>query len=88
LGSKALEDQIQRELVSRFPPNRYPVNIDVVGGQNTYAVVQINDFNGIDEMEKAIPEDYLERGGMMAAVIAVTERVLSRLLNSGRLEIR
>jgi TIR domain len=88
LSSKALEDQIQRELATRFPPSTYPVNIDVVGGQSTYAVVQINDFGEINEMEKAIPEDYLGRGGMLAAVVAVTERVLSEILNSGRLNIR
>ena len=88
LSIKPLEDRIQQELLTRFPPSVYPVNIDVVGGQSTYAVVQINDHQGIKEMEKAIPEDYLGRGEMMAAVIAVTEGVLSRLLNSGRLDSR
>jgi hypothetical protein len=87
LGSKTLEEEIRQTLVSHFPMDEFPVNIDAVGGQqNTYAVVQINNFDaGIDETAKAIPEDFIGAGGMLAAVLTTAERFLTDLRNTGRL---
>jgi len=64
------------------------VNIDAVGSQqNTYAVVQINNFElGINEIAKAIPEEFIGAGGTLAAVLTTAERVLTELLKTGRLK--
>lgn len=89
LGDKLLEDDIQRELVRRFPPNEFPVNIDVVGGQQqTYAVVQITNYDaGIETRAKAIPEDFMGVGGMRAAVVAATEGLIQELQQHGRIPV-
>ncbi len=86
LGNKELEETIQQELIRRFPPSDFPVNIDVVGGQHqTYAVVQINNVTaGIDEMANAIPEDFIGSGGMLAAVVTAAEQVIADLQHRGR----
>jgi hypothetical protein len=87
LGGGKLEEAIQKELIRRFPPNEFPVNIDVVGGQaQTYATVQITNFYvGIDEKRKAIPEDYLGRGETMAAVLDAAEQIIRKLQGTGRI---
>ena len=89
LGDRTLEDAIQGELVRRFPPNEFPVNIDVVGGQNqTYAVVQITNFDaGVEEKAHAIPEDFIGIGGMRAAVMTATEKLLTQLQRQGRIPV-
>jgi hypothetical protein len=87
LLGRQLEEEIQTALVSRFPEDQFPVNIAVVGDQgNTYAVVQVNNFDaGIDERAKAIPEDFLGRGGTVAAVLTTAQRMLTELKDTGRL---
>lgn len=87
LGDKTLEDNVQRELGNRFPPNVFPVNIDVVGGQDqTYAVVQVTNFDaGIEEKAKVIPEDFIGAGGMQAAVLAATQNIIAELQRTGRI---
>ena len=89
LGNKKLEEAIQQELIRRFPPSDFPVNIDVVGGQAiSYAVVQINNFDaGIDEKAKAIPEDFIGSGEMRAAAIDAAQRIISQLQSTGRIPI-
>jgi len=86
LGEK-LGEGIQQDLIRRFPPNDYPVNIDVNGGQaQTYALVRVTNVNaGIDEMVKAIPEDFVDSGGLRAAVLDATGRVIEELQRKGRL---
>jgi hypothetical protein len=89
LGDKTVEDAIQKELVRRFPPSDFPVNIDAVGGQHqTYAVVQVTNFDlGIEEKARAIPEDFIGAGGMRAAVLASAETVMTELQRTGRLPV-
>jgi len=86
-GDRKLEEAIQQELIRRFPPSNFPVNIDIVGGQgNTNAVVQINNFAaGIAETVKVTPEDFIASGGMLAAALAATENVISELQRAGRI---
>jgi hypothetical protein len=84
LGNKALESSIPLELTRRFPPERVPVNIDVVGTQeNSWAMIQVTDFAGIEVFEKAIPEDF--NFDKRTAILATTDRVISRLVASGQL---
>jgi hypothetical protein len=87
LGAGKLEETIQQELIRRFPPSDFPVNIDVVGGQaQTYATVRVTNFEaGIDETEKAMPEDFIGSGGTPAAVLDAAERIISELNRTGRL---
>lgn len=87
LGSRQLEEAIQQELARRFPPSDFPVNIDLVGGQlHTYAVVQITNFEaGIEENAKAIPEDFIGAGGMLAAALSATQSILRKLQESERI---
>jgi hypothetical protein len=89
LGDRTLEGDIQRVLVRRYPPNDFPVNIDVVGGQNqTYAMVQVTNFDaGIEEKAKAIPEDFIGAGGMRAAVLAAAEKLVTELQRTGRVAV-
>jgi hypothetical protein len=87
LGDRNLQDTIQQALIRRFPANSYPLNIDVSGGQSqTYATVRLTNFDvGIDESEKAIPENFLDSGGMFSAVFDAVERLIGALEKSGRL---
>jgi hypothetical protein len=87
LGDKKVEQAIQQELIRRFPPSDFPVNIDIVGGQyQTYAMVQITNFDaGIEEMVKAIPEDFIGTVGKMEAVLAATEKAITELQAQGRI---
>jgi hypothetical protein len=89
LGNRDLERSIQQELTIRFPQATIPVHIDVVGSQgNTWAMVQINDFEtGIDEKVTAIPEDFLGRGGMTMAVLTAVQTVISALQKAGQLPL-
>jgi hypothetical protein len=89
LGNPNLEHSIQQELTRRFPVTGVPVNINVVGDQgNTWAMVQINDFDtGIDEKVKAVPEDFLGRGGLMAAVLTTAQNMIAELQKTGRLPL-
>lgn len=87
LLGKELEEAIEEELVRRFPPSDFPVNIDVIGGQGqTYATVQITNFDtGIDVNARAVPEDFIGSGGMRAAALAATENIILQLQRAGRL---
>lgn len=89
LGDRKLEEEIQQELIRRFPPSDFPVNIDVVGAQDvTYAVVKVTNFTaGIEEDAKAIPEDFLGAGEMKAAVVTAAECLISDLQKRQRLPI-
>jgi hypothetical protein len=86
LGDGELEEGIQQDLIRRFPPNDYPVNIDVSGGHaQTYATVRITNVDArIDETEKAIPENFIDSGGTRTAVLDATERVIGELQRKGR----
>ena len=47
------DTQIEKELMARWPPSEYPVNIKVVGIQNTLeASIQINNFADIEIIER------------------------------------
>ena len=49
-------------------------------------MVHIQDFDsGIDEKVKAIPEEFLGRGGRLAAVLSMAQSVISELQKAGRL---
>jgi hypothetical protein len=49
-------------------------------------VVQVTNFDaGIEERVKAIREDFLDTGGIRAAVLAATERLLAELQRTGRI---
>jgi hypothetical protein len=87
LLGRELENLIQTGLVSHFPENEFPVNIDVLGGANqTYVSIHVSNADaGIDEQARAFPEDYLGRGGMVAAVLATAERMVTELQNAGKL---
>jgi hypothetical protein len=89
LGDKTLEVTVQRELVRRFPPNDFPVNIDVVGGQHqTYAVVHVTNFDaGIEAKARAIPEDFIGAGGMLVAALAAAQSMIAELQSTGRLPV-
>jgi hypothetical protein len=78
LGDKALEVSIQQELERRFPSEKFPVNIDVVG-----TVVQITNFEtGIEVFAKAVPG---VGRGTYQAVIETAERAISEVIESGKL---
>jgi hypothetical protein len=81
LGDRKLQEAIQEVLIRRFPTNAYQLNIDVIGGQaQTYATVRVTNFDaGIDESAKAIPENFLDSGGMLAAVADAAERIIEYL---------
>jgi hypothetical protein len=83
-GSPALEDSIRRELDRQFPPDRFHVNIEVVGGQNNaFATVWVSNLDhGINVSEKANPEVF----GLdtLAAVIQATKNLMAELEQSGR----
>jgi hypothetical protein len=69
----------------RFPANRYPVNIDVMGQHyGCYATVRITNYNhGINVSEDAHPEDF--ELDTLAAVIDTTYHVIAELEQSGKL---
>jgi hypothetical protein len=81
------EERLQSDLIRQYPPSEFPVNIDVVGGQGqSFATVHVtNSDAGIEESARAIPEDFLAAGGMRAAVLAVTQSIISKLQQSGRI---
>ena len=84
LGNKAIEDSIHQELTRRFPSGQFPVNIDVVGAQNTDCpTIQITNFKaGIEIREKVVPE---AGSNICDLVIAEVNRLMSELEESGRL---
>jgi hypothetical protein len=63
------------------------MNIDVVGGPlQLYAEVRIRNHDaGIDERVKAVPEEFPVAVGIIAAVLKVTDIVVSELRKTGRL---
>jgi len=81
------QQRLQSDLIRHFPPSDFPINIDVIGGQDqTFATVHItNTEAGIEEAAKAIPEDFVGAGGMRAAVLAVIQGIVSKLQQDGRL---
>ncbi len=82
LGYKALESSIQLELTQRYPPEQFPVNIDVVGTQRcSWAMVQVTNSAGVEVFEKAFPEDF--NFDKRTAILATTDRVISSLVKSG-----
>ena len=87
LLGRELDGLIQTGLVTRFPENTFPLNIDVLGGANqTYALVHVSNVDaGIDEQARAFPEDFIGRGGMVAAVLTTVERMMTELKNAGLL---
>jgi hypothetical protein len=84
------EELIQTGLVTYFPQDEFPVNIEVLGGQyQTYASIHIsNSEAGIDERAQAIPENFLGKGGTVAAVLTTADRMLTELKNAGRLPMK
>ncbi len=84
LGNRTLEEIVQKELIRLYPPNRVPVNIDVLGGQGQmFATVFVtNSTLGIDEQERAMPE---VGKGMTETILEVTRNLVADLRNAGKL---
>jgi hypothetical protein len=79
------------ELTEHFPPNEYWFDIDVVEDTSQrYAMVWLTNYEaGINKSAKADPRELVKSGGLVAAVLAATERLVTGLRESGRLpEVR
>jgi hypothetical protein len=89
LGDRKLEEAVQLELIRHFPPNDFPVNIDVIGGQTqTYMTVRVTNFDaGIDEVTKAMPEDFIVSGGKITAVLDAAEHIVEELQRTQRIPV-
>jgi hypothetical protein len=87
LHVESLNGTVERMLAQRFPVRKYPVDIHVFQGLQTYLTIKITDGARIDETVKVIPEHYSERGGTVEAVLAGTQDALLRLVNTKQLVV-
>ena len=73
LGNHEMEEKIEAILASRWPPDRFPYHIDVVGRAQTTAMkIQVWNMKDVNVTEIAYPEDFSEDpdGAAIAAVMS------------------
>jgi len=89
LGNGTIEQQIERELASQWPPEQFPVHIKVVGDQSRKEGIEVPVSNGtdIDVPLKVHPEDFLSppEGASVAAVISGASQLIAALKDQGKI---
>ena len=88
LGNRTREEQLQGELMRRWPPEDFAVNIEVTGAQDTTAI-GVHVWNGasIDVRGTVYPEDFVGVSGTpsVTAAIAKVAEIIEELRNRGEL---
>jgi hypothetical protein len=88
LGDAAREQQLQGELTRRWPPEGFPVHIDVRSAQDTTAIA-VGVWNGtsIDVRGTAHPEQFVRASETptVAGVLSEVAGIIEELRNRGEL---
>jgi hypothetical protein len=83
LHGQPLDREVERALSARFPRSKCPFHIEAIGGWQTYVIVRVTDGAGVNETAKAVPEEFFERGGAVAAVLSAAQEVVSKVQSTG-----